>query len=234
MGDEQDPKFMKPGDDPVLDHALNELRFDSGLYQPGEYDMFGRRRAMGPGAKAPSGAAEGPESKPAAAPVVTQAPPEGRKKMWAGVLAVVAAVGPVIVYATVWKPREAPAARAIASVGVEASAAPVVTSAAPMAIGTATAAPTASSAAPAPSVNASAAPSATTSAALRPPAGAAVKPTPRATAEDPYDVAPKAPRATPSAAPSAPPTAAPSATSPHAPAATPPSPASAPAPWFTP
>jgi hypothetical protein len=40
------PKFMKPGDNPELDQALNRLRFDSDIYEPGSYDVFGQRRNM--------------------------------------------------------------------------------------------------------------------------------------------------------------------------------------------
>src|ERR1700679_2498680 len=76
---EDDPKFMKPGDDPELDQALNELRFDSGLYDAGDYDMFGRRRATGgkpEGAPAEGDLAPVPPAREAAeAPVAKPAPP---------------------------------------------------------------------------------------------------------------------------------------------------------------
>ncbi len=40
------PQFMKPGDSPELDRKLNQLRFDSDIYEPGEYDVFGQRRNL--------------------------------------------------------------------------------------------------------------------------------------------------------------------------------------------
>ena len=148
MSEEQDPKFMKPGDDPVLDRALNELRFDSGLYQRGEYDLFGRQRALGPGAEGAAGAAE---EKPAAVPGAAPSRAVGRKKIGAGVLAVMAALVPVVVFSMVWKPSEGPATKMTAGVGTtaasvapEAAAVPqVVMSVAPVA----SALPTASAAA---------------------------------------------------------------------------------------
>src|ERR1700733_1164439 len=112
MSDDEEPKFIKPGDDPVLDHALDELRFDSGLYQRGEYDIFGRRRGLGrsaeEGQRPDEGDADGKAARPAAAaPVVV---PAARKrarpklKAWVAAGAVAAALAPVVIYATVWKP----------------------------------------------------------------------------------------------------------------------------------
>jgi hypothetical protein len=46
LADLKPPKFMKPGDSPELDQALDRLRFDSDIYAPGEYDVFGRRRNL--------------------------------------------------------------------------------------------------------------------------------------------------------------------------------------------
>jgi hypothetical protein len=115
------PKFMKPGDDPVLDRALEELRFDSGLYKPGEYDLFGRRRALGqkhdPKTPPPAEEPPAPVATPAAtpAPAVAVAKPQ-RLKLWVAAAAVLAALVPVLVYALVWKPPVATAPAANPSV----------------------------------------------------------------------------------------------------------------------
>src|SRR5580704_1684857 len=108
MSDEEKPKFIKPGDDPVLDGMLDELRFDSGLYHRGEYDIFGRRRGLDKAGEEGPGAGDGDAAPPAAAaPVVapaTRGTARRRVKAWVAVGAVAAAIAPVAIYAAVWKP----------------------------------------------------------------------------------------------------------------------------------
>jgi hypothetical protein len=217
---EDDPKFMKPGDDPELDRALNELRFDSGLYKAGDYDMFGRRRATGRSEGEPT--AEGDERATQGHQASAASRRWLRVKPWAAAGAVLAAIGPVVVYATLWgPPREqakAPPTERTAEAPNGSARTPPMS--APAATGASTAAsPTAppASAEPAPAPPSSATPAATTSGA-RPPASAS----PRVKQHDavgPHPQAPMAPSTAP--VPEPPPVVPPTPTAPTAPPAPP-------------
>jgi hypothetical protein len=75
LTDLKQPKFMKPGDDPELDRGLDRLRFDSDIYVPGEYDVFGRRRNLK--GLPPSQRDLPPWGAPPNDPTEPTAPPEG-------------------------------------------------------------------------------------------------------------------------------------------------------------
>jgi hypothetical protein len=219
---DDDPKFMKPGDDPQLDRALNELRFDSGLYEAGEYDMFGRRRATGnkgpDGGAAEEGAPSPPAGEAAEAPVEKPAPRAPapppprparwrRPRWWEVVGGVCAAILPVIVFAKVWKPVTPPAA-GTATAGPSATEAPLGTALprqvepAPKTTQDPVAAPVGTGAA-APSAVPSAAPA---------PAVVPKRPKGKPPADDPYDgSAPLSPVTAAPSTPAPPPASAPTA-----------------------
>lgn len=119
----EEPKFMKPGDDPILDRALNELRFDSGLYEAGDYDMFGRRRGLGRGRREENALGDSSANSPPVPAVVTPSTPPAAEQRavrpLVAALAILSVIAPVAVYASVTHtPRgreSAPAATVMAA-----------------------------------------------------------------------------------------------------------------------